>query len=101
MRGGLQLLAQKQLPAARSIGMASIPSRVALTLHSREGDTETLVTPGAQVLLGQALARANSSWLHAPVSGLLVAVEHDAGSCVVTIDSDGRDTPHSSVQPIP
>jgi electron transport complex protein RnfC len=101
-RGGLRLEAHKERSTAHPIAIAAAPAEATLPLDQHAGAAaRPLVTVGQHVLIGQAIAEPTdeiSAWLHAPVSGEIVAIEprpasthggHDALSVVIA--NDGRD----------
>jgi len=99
--GGLRLAGHKSLSNRQAIRPLPAPSRVYLPLQQHIGaPAEPLVRVGERVDMGQPVARAGafvSAGLHAPVSGVVVALEshrlpHPSGiaePCIV-IENDGE-----------
>src|SRR5687767_927049 len=79
LRGGLRLDAHKQRSTVRPIRAASASDRYVLPLDQHSGLPATpTVKVSDRVRLGQPIAQPApgiSAWLHAPVSGEVVAIE--------------------------
>lgn len=100
--GGLHLPDHKSLSCERAIEPAVLPKRLVLPLQQHIGaPAKPIVEVGERVLKGQMIAQPDgfvSAALHAPTSGVIVAIEeravpHPSGlsaPCIV-IDSDGMD----------
>jgi electron transport complex protein RnfC len=73
-----------------------VPQR--LVFHPSK-NAQVLIKPGEHVLLGQPLAHDESSVIHASISGTVRDVIANS-TVTVTLDNDGRDEHHSSIQPI-
>lgn len=110
VRGGLQLDGHKRRAAA-ALRIAAAPAEVILALDQHTGlPAIALVKPGDAVALGQPIAQPQSdisAWLHAPVSGRVVAVEprpaahHDGGPAPsIVIANDGADRRHAANAPV-
>lgn len=101
MRGGLRLDAHKERSTRMPIRLASVPGELIVPLDQHAGTAAVAcVSPGERVLRGQPIARPGaqlSAWIHAPVSGTVVAVEprpvaHVGAPCAcIVIANDGRD----------
>lgn len=102
LQGGLRLDAHKQRSTARPLRAASVGERLVLPLDQHSGTpARPIVEPLERVRMGQPIAQPGpgiSAWLHAPVSGEVVAIEprpapHRLGapSISVIIANDGRD----------
>lgn len=107
MSGGLRLDAHKERSTTQPLRAASSADLMVLPLDQHAGAPATpLVKTGQRVLLGQPIAEPAgeiSAWLHAPVSGSIVAIEprpapHLAGapSLSIVIANDGRDERYAS-----
>jgi electron transport complex protein RnfC len=103
-RGGLRLEGHKARSTRAPIASAAAPAAAILALDQHAGDAaEPLVRIGERVLQGQPIAQPSSdlsAWLHAPISGHIVAIEprpaaHRSGdaSLSIVIANDGRDEP--------
>jgi len=103
VRGGLRLDAHKERSTAAPIAVAPAPRVAVLPLDQHAGEAAIpIVSTGDTVAVGQPIARPGaelSAWLHAPISGRVVAIEprpaaHRAGeaSMSVVIANDGRET---------
>jgi electron transport complex protein RnfC len=103
-RGGLRLEGHKARSTREPIAPAAAPAEAILALDQHAGDpAEPLVRVGERVLRNQPIAQPRSdlsAWLHAPISGRIVAIEprpaaHRSGetSLSIVIASDGRDEP--------
>jgi electron transport complex protein RnfC len=102
--GGLRIEAHKERSTRQPIRAASPVERYVLPLDQHAGAPAVpLVKPGERVRMYQPIARSApgiSAWLHAPVSGEVVAIEprpapHRLGAPTlsVVISNDGRDEP--------
>ena len=111
VRGGLQLDGHKRRSSASPIRTASPPVQAVLPLDQHTGlPAAPLVQAGDAVLMGQPIAQPQgdlSAWLHAPVSGRVIALEprpaaHHAGGLApsIVIDNDGKEQPHPSNRPV-
>jgi electron transport complex protein RnfC len=80
--GGLSLPGRKRLSACDPVAPALLPRRLVLPLQQHVGaSARPVVTVGERVRKGQLLARADgylSASLHAPSSGIVVAIEERA-----------------------
>src|SRR5690606_40011004 len=78
-RGGLGLEAHKERSTRDPIGMAAAPSTAVLPLDQHAGGAAVpIVAVGDTVAIGQPIAEPaadTSAWLHAPISGRIVAIE--------------------------
>lgn len=101
-RGGLRLDAHKERSTVRPLRAASASDRYVLPLDQHSGLPATpIVKQSERVRLGQPIAQPGpgiSAWLHAPVSGEIIAIElrpapHLLGapSLSIVIANDGRD----------
>lgn len=110
-RGGLRLEAHKERSTRDPIGMAAAPSTAVLPLDQHAGGAAVpIVAVGDTVAIGQPIAEPaadTSAWLHAPISGRIVAIEPRASvtrACApalsIVIDNDGREMRHSSARAI-
>lgn len=102
-RGGLKLETHKQRSTTRPLRTARIPERLVLPLDQHAGNAaRPIVTPGARVARGEPIAEPAgdiSAGLHAPVSGIVRAIEvlpsphsRDGSPCIV-IENDGANRP--------
>lgn len=109
LHGGLPLDPIKERSTAQPIRIAPAPSIAVLPLDQHAGEPATaLVQPGARVLLGQPIAHPSgehSAWLHAPVSGQVIAIEPrptathlGAPSLSIVIENDGKDARYVTQQ---
>jgi electron transport complex protein RnfC len=100
--GGLRLDAHKQRSTAKPLRAASISERFVIPLDQHSGTpARPIVKPSERVRMGQPIAQPGpgiSAWLHAPVSGEVIAIEarpapHRLGapSLSIVIANDGRD----------
>lgn len=100
--GGLRLDAHKQRSTARPLRAAGSSDRHVLPLDQHSGLPATpIVRPSDRVRLGQPIAQPApgiSAWLHAPVSGEIIAIEQrpaphllGAPTLSIVIANDGRD----------
>jgi Na+-translocating ferredoxin:NAD+ oxidoreductase subunit C len=108
VRGGLRLDSHKERSTQRPIRTASVAAQLVLPLDQHAGiPAVPVVRIGERVLLGQAIAEPGgeiSTWLHAPVSGTVAAIEmcatahHEGAPALsIVIENDGRDeTAHVS-----
>lgn len=98
--------------SATQIAMAVEVSRYILLLRQHpNGSARALVTVGEQVNVGQPIAEPAddlSTWMHSPVSGLVIAIElhahpyfPDAPQPAIVIDNDGLATRDASCHPLP
>jgi electron transport complex protein RnfC len=62
-------------------------------------NAQMLVSRGAHILLGQPLARGASAVVHASISGTVSDISANS-ALTITLENDGRDEHHSSVQPL-
>lgn len=108
-RGGLRLEAHRERSTSKPIAIASPPNEAVLPLDQHAGAAAIpLVSVGDTVSIGQPIAQPSedlSAWLHAPISGQIVAIEprpaaHRAGdpSMSIVIANDGRETRHPPQQ---
>jgi Na+-translocating ferredoxin:NAD+ oxidoreductase subunit C len=95
MRGGVKLSAHKARATSLPIARATVPAQLFISLSS---NAQLLVKHGDQITIGQPLAQDNDLAILASASGTIKAVRTNK-QCVV-IDNDGRETLHSSIQPI-
>lgn len=109
--GGLRLEAHKERSTAQPIAVAAAPTHAVLPLDQHAGGPAIpLVEVGAVVSVGEPIARPGSeisAWLHAPISGRVVAIEprpapHHGGrpALSIVIENDGRMTRTQSNAPI-
>lgn len=107
LHGGLRLDAHKQRSRSKPLRLAAAPSECVLPLDQHGGAAATaIVKAGERVLLGQPVAEPSaeiSTWLHAPVSGTVTAIEPrpspnhmGAPTMCIVIASDGRDETFAS-----
>lgn len=105
----LRLEGHKERSTATPLRLARVPGEVVLPLDQHAGVAATsLVRPGDTVLLGEPIAEPQSdvsAWVHATVSGKVVAIEprptaHHAQSVSIVIASDGQDRKHPANVPI-
>ena len=106
--GGIHPDEQKEATRRKPLEPMAAPARVILPMQMHLGAPSIpLVRKGDRVLLGQKVAEAASAStvpVHAPVSGVVTAVEprpHPNGSDVlsIVIENDFTDTPDPSVGP--
>jgi Na+-translocating ferredoxin:NAD+ oxidoreductase subunit C len=106
-RGGLRLDAHKERSTARPLGTATVPELLVLPLDQHAGaPARPLVKSGDRVRFGQPIAEPDgmiSAWLHAPVSGVVRAIEprpapHRLGapSLSIVLANDGKDERHET-----
>jgi electron transport complex protein RnfC len=104
-RGGLRLEAHKERSTRDPIAKAAAPSIAVLPLDQHAGrPAEPAVAVGDEVAIGQPIARPAaevSAWLHAPISGRVIAIEPrpsatqaGAPTASIVIENDGRDARH-------
>jgi electron transport complex protein RnfC len=102
--GGLRLEAHKERSTRQPIGVASPCDRYVIPLDQHSGSAAVpLVKVGDRIRMYQPIAQSApgiSAWLHAPVSGEVIAIEarpapHLLGSPTlsIVIANDGRDEP--------
>jgi len=101
--GGLKLRHHKQVACRDPLTRPALPEALYLPLQQHQGPAgELLVEPGAHVLKGQPLSRANTDRevpVHAPTSGTVITTRHwpvswppgSEAECLV-IEPDGEDT---------
>jgi electron transport complex protein RnfC len=99
MRGGLHLIAHKDLSTRLPLADASIPDVLTLSMRTNT-DISVEIDSDATVLLGQLLAQADSCRLHASVSGKVVRIERKRGAVAIAIENDRRDAIHPTVRAI-
>jgi electron transport complex protein RnfC len=108
---GLRLDTHKRPSTLRALRQATLPAEVVLPLDQHaDGVTVATVKPGDTVLLGQPVAQPQSdasAWLHATVSGRVIAVEprpapHHRGESTlsIVIASDGKEQRYADNHPI-
>lgn len=105
-RGGLRLEAHKERSTRDPIAKAAAPSIAVLPLDQHAGYASApIVAIDDQVAIGQPIARPAaevSAWLHAPISGRVIAIapqpsatQARAPAISIVIENDGRETLHS------
>lgn len=110
-RGGLRLDAHKDRSTRHSLQTLAAPNRLVIPLDQHVGrPAEPLVAVGEHVQWGQPIAKATdevSAWLHAPVSGLVEAIQdcpapHKGGAPTlsIVIANDFADVRHPSATPL-
>lgn len=110
MRGGLRLDAHKQRSTTQPLREASPTELMILPLDQHAGaPASPIVKVGERVQLAQPIAKPAgeiSAWLHAPVSGSIVAIEPrpapqlaGAPSLSIVVANDGRDEQFISTPP--
>lgn len=111
-RGGLRLEAHKERSTREPIAKAAAPTIAVLPLDQHAGRAAVpVVAVGDQVAIGQPIAQPApdvSAWLHAPISGRVVAIEPRPSAtygCAparsMVIENDARETLHRPERPIP
>lgn len=102
LHGGIRLEAHQERSTSRPIEILPAPAQAILPLDQHSGlHSKPIVQAGERVLRGQPIAAPSgeiSTWLHAPISGHVIAIEErpattQAGAnapCIV-IENDGRD----------
>ena len=110
LHGGLRLAAHKSASTTLPIQAMPPPPRLVLPVSQHAGDqARATVAPGERVLRGQVIAEPAGpvgAPLHAPSSGIVVAVEErpvaqhfGASAPCIVIDCDGLDQPISVTGP--
>lgn len=109
--GGLQLEGHKHRSTRTPLRAATPPAEVVLALDQHTGfPAVALVKTGDTVALGQPIAQPHaelSAWIHAPVSGRVIALEprpaaHHGGGLApsIVIANDGDERKHGANQPV-
>jgi electron transport complex protein RnfC len=109
--GGLRLEGHKERSTRTPIGLLAAPAEAVLPLDQHSGmPAEPVVSVGERVLKGQPVARPRgsiSAWIHAPISGHVVAIEERSSSrrggdrtLSLVIANDGREEAFSLNEPI-
>jgi Na+-translocating ferredoxin:NAD+ oxidoreductase subunit C len=93
-KAGVKLEGHKSTSTRQAIRAAGIPDELVLPLDQHAGAPATpIVRPGDTIAKGQPIARPSatiSAWLHAPVSGTVLAIEarptaHHSGASTLSI----------------
>lgn len=107
-RGGIHPSYHKEATASRGVDVMPVPKSLLVALNQHLGaPSKPVVKKGDTVLRGQPLAESTgyvSSWVHAPTSGVVKAVEsrltaNGQLATVVEMESDGRDQPVETAAP--
>lgn len=102
LHGGIRLEAHQERSTSRPIEILPAPAIAVLPLDQHSGlPSKPIVHPGDRVLKGQPIAEPAgeiSAWLHAPISGPVIAIEErsattraGANATCIVIENDGRD----------